>query len=180
MQAGLEILDRQGRSALTLRACAAHAGVSHAAPAHHFSGLAGLLGAIAKEGYQIFTAFMVEAREKAKLDPRAQLVAICDGYLAFSRAHPGLFQLMFNAGQDIEPNPELIQTAERAYAELAHACAPFEPVQSHPQSTEIMVWSLIHGLACLLQGGQFRSPDASQPTPTIDDILPMLTLRKQT
>ena len=44
--AGIELLDEGGLAALTLRRCAARAGVSHAAPAHHFKGLRGLLTAI--------------------------------------------------------------------------------------------------------------------------------------
>ena len=45
--AGVGLLNEGGLSALTLRKCAARAGVSHAAPAYHFKGLNGLLTAIA-------------------------------------------------------------------------------------------------------------------------------------
>ncbi len=51
--AGIEILKEGGLPALTLRACAARAGVSHAAPAHHFDGLPGLVTAIAANSGQI-------------------------------------------------------------------------------------------------------------------------------
>jgi DNA-binding transcriptional regulator YbjK len=42
VSAGIELLEEGGLEALTLRKCAARAGVSHAAPAHHFEGLQGL------------------------------------------------------------------------------------------------------------------------------------------
>ena len=55
VDAGLALLAIEGLAGLTLRACAARAGVSHAAPAHHFAGLPGLLTAIAARGFGIFT-----------------------------------------------------------------------------------------------------------------------------
>jgi len=42
IEAGTEILDEDGLEALSLRACAKRAGVSHAAPQHHFGNLEGL------------------------------------------------------------------------------------------------------------------------------------------
>jgi AcrR family transcriptional regulator len=41
------------------------AGVSHAAPAHHFGDKAGLLTAIAGEGYELLTDALQRAREAA-------------------------------------------------------------------------------------------------------------------
>ena len=42
IKAGIALLEEGGIDALSLRKCAARAGVTHAAPAHHFDGLAGL------------------------------------------------------------------------------------------------------------------------------------------
>ena len=59
IDAGLALLTEGGTSALTLRGCAARAGVSHAAPAHHFDGLDGLRVAIAEEGFDRFRRRML-------------------------------------------------------------------------------------------------------------------------
>ena len=56
--AGMQLLEDEGLEALTLRRCAVLAGVSHAAPAHHFDGLKGLKTAIATRGYAIFEQMM--------------------------------------------------------------------------------------------------------------------------
>ncbi len=178
VRAGLEILDESGREALTLRACAARVGVSHAAPAHHFEGLPGLLSAIIAEGYAIFTATMLAHRDRAEDAPRARLLAICDGYMQFSADHPGLFTLMFNAGHAIPPSAEMSQNAEAAYGVLRDACAPFELVSDHPQSTEMLVWSAVHGLASLRQGRRLYPGYDDQGMPTIRDIFPPLRLRE--
>ena len=58
--AGMQILEEEGLAALTLRRCAALAGVSHAAPAHHFDGLKGLRTAIAIRGYAILEQMMTD------------------------------------------------------------------------------------------------------------------------
>ena len=65
IRAGLDILDTEGLDALTLRKAAARAGVSHAAPAHHFQGKEGLLAAIAAHGYEQFRALMQEKWQPA-------------------------------------------------------------------------------------------------------------------
>lgn len=176
--AGLEILDESGRPALTLRACAAHAGVSHAAPAHHFDGLPGLLAAIVERGFQIFADTMIAHRDRAPDKPRARLLAICEGYLDFAATHPALFTLMFNAGQDIPQMEEGPRKPSAAYEVLRDACAPFELVSPHPQSTEMMVWSLVHGLASLIQGRRALIIDETAGLPRIADLMPPLTLRQ--
>jgi AcrR family transcriptional regulator len=51
LDAALASLAENGPAALSLRALSRRAGVSHAAPAHHFGDKAGLLTAVATEGF---------------------------------------------------------------------------------------------------------------------------------
>ena len=95
IEAGIALLAREGASGLTLRKCAALVGVSHAAPAHHFAGLPGLLDAIAAKGFAMFSDAMEGEAQRGPDEPRARLEAICLGYLEFARAQPALFDLMF-------------------------------------------------------------------------------------
>jgi len=150
VNAGMRLLAEGGLPALTLRACAARAGVSHAAPAHHFAGLPGLLAAIATEGYRLFTKAMLDERAKAADNPRARLEAICKGYLNFAAAHPALFNLMFGPTPMPEDNAEVGQVADAAYDVLVAGCAPFVPDGQEPIVTEMTIWSLVHGFALLL------------------------------
>ena len=46
------VLERDGLGGLTLRAVAREAGVSHAAPTHHFGDLTGLLSELAAIGFR--------------------------------------------------------------------------------------------------------------------------------
>lgn len=174
---GLEILAEEGLGKLTLRRVAARAGVSHAAPAHHFKGLPQLLGCICRVGYDNLTEAMVTRRDRAGLAPRARLIAICEGYLAFARDNPGLVQLMFNALPEAVSRPEMQEAADRAYGVLQETCAAFEPVGDAADSTETMVWSLVHGFAFLGLGYGFEQARRVTRAPDFEDILPALTVR---
>src|SRR6201993_1506468 len=58
LQAAEKVLERDGLPGLTLRAVAREAGVSHAAPTHHFGDLTGLLSELAAIGYRQFNEAM--------------------------------------------------------------------------------------------------------------------------
>ena len=182
IRAGLVLLEKDGPDALTLRKCAARAGVSHAAPAHHFNGLISLKVAIIARGHVLFAEMMRSACDRAEASPRGQLNAICQGYIEFSRTHSALFRFMFHphgevpADIDATTRSELEQASFASYDLLHRACMPFEHAGDNALNTEAMVWSLVHGYAML-----FGSPDGGQspagPIPQFASILPKLSLR---
>lgn len=149
IKAGIAILTEEGLEGLSLRKCAARAGVSHAAPGHHFDGVAGLRAAIAAAGYDRFRKTMERAAEGIT-DPRGRLRAICRGYLDFARTEPALFALIFSQRGATGPMDEVRAAAAPSYAVLARTCAPFVPPGTDPQVIETQVWSLVHGFAQLL------------------------------
>src|SRR5437870_528460 len=61
LKAAETVLERDGLQGLTLRAVARQAGVSHAAPTHHFGDLTGLVSELAAIGFQQFNAAMAAA-----------------------------------------------------------------------------------------------------------------------
>jgi AcrR family transcriptional regulator len=175
--AGIDILNEGGLTALTLRACASKTEVSHAAPAHHFKGLPGLLTAIAARGFKIFKNRMIEEREKDGSDPHTRLLAICRGYLHFAQENEALFSLMFTTHFEIMEDPDFSINAAAAYGVLAESCTPFEPLKVGARGTEVMIWSLVHGFASLQLSGSLGASDSSSMIPKFEDILPKLTLR---
>ena len=177
IKAGIEILETEGLQTLSLRKIAAKAGVSHAAPAHHFDGKTGLLSAIAAEGFRTFIHLMEEGRTAAPPAPRAQLLGICDGYLRFAAQHPALFQLIFSPQIKNGKDADLATVAQQAFGVLSDACALFEPLPDHPQGLEMMVWSLVHGFATLRRFHQ-SVPPTSDHVISFPDILPPLTPKK--
>ena len=96
VRAGRTILEKDGLAALSLRRAARSAGVSPAAPYHHFPDKQALLDAIATQGFDALTSAM-ETRMAEVADPNARLDASGVGYVAFAVENPALFQLMFGA-----------------------------------------------------------------------------------
>ena len=91
------ILENEGIQALTLRAVARAAGVSHTAPKNHFDDLSGLLTELAADGYQRLAVALAKGIEEGGSDPRKMIRSMGRAYLAFVKEHPGLFTLMFRS-----------------------------------------------------------------------------------
>src|SRR5215210_1552970 len=65
LDAAVEAIAADGPAAVSLRDLARRAGVSHAAPAHHFGDKAGLLTAVAAQGYQLLADTLTAARQRS-------------------------------------------------------------------------------------------------------------------
>src|SRR6201997_1261320 len=70
LKAAERVLERDGLAGLTLRAVAREAGVSHAAPTHHFGDLTGLVSELAAIGFQQFNAAMAAASASSQARDR--------------------------------------------------------------------------------------------------------------
>src|SRR4051812_23800132 len=92
LEAAERVLERDGLAGLTLRAVAREAGVSHAAPSHHFGELAGLLSELAAVGFRMFNAAMAVANA-SETHPMMKGMASAKAYVAFAQAHPGIYGL---------------------------------------------------------------------------------------
>lgn len=152
-------LIEKGPDGFTLRGCARRAGVSHAAPAHHFGDAAGLLAALAADGFERLLAAM-KARTAAADDADAdsRLAAAGLGYIDFARANPALFRLMFSSGRPDRGDERLCRSADGAFGYLAasaiHLTGP-DPLSSVDGRRQIAaLWAMAHGLADLLMSQQ--------------------------
>jgi len=150
------VLNEKGIHGLSLRACAAKAGVSHAAPTHHFKSLSGLLTELAVIAFTDFTATLRQAYNdedsKAPLQQRLQTVG--DAYLQFALREPELFKLMFSSPLPDQSNERLCEVSGQAYAELTRVVKPLCDARGiyekgAIEQAEILVWSTIHGYAHL-------------------------------
>jgi AcrR family transcriptional regulator len=149
--AGEVELAERGIEAFSLRAVAKRAGVSHAAPAHHFNDAKGLLTALAAEGYQRLLAAQARREGAADADARAQLVASGLGYVDFAMARPALFRLIFGSVRADYSNEALYKAAERAFQHLEELVAAAGG--KGPADVQA-VWAAAHGLADLLAAGR--------------------------
>ena len=167
----------QGADALTLRAIARRAGVSHAAPAHHFPDKAALLDALAAEGFHRLAAALTRAGGKAAKGSIERLAAIGFAYVRFALRHPGEFELMYRPSLRRNCSPALGTAGAKAYQVLASAVAEAEAtgaVTCHSRTTPgapaaeeqaLACWTAVHGFAVLVLGGLLL-PSQARRTPT--------------
>ena len=89
IEAGADILSKDGVSALSLRKVAQKAGVSHAAPYAHFADKQALIAAISTEGYkQTATSRSRRSAEQYRADPLRRLVEASWAYVQFALDEP--------------------------------------------------------------------------------------------
>ncbi|MFB6530976.1 TetR/AcrR family transcriptional regulator [Streptomyces sp. NPDC056399] len=140
LDAALDVIAADGPGALSLRDLARRAGVSHAAPAHHFKDRTGLLTALATEGYGLLAEALAAAPELRERGVR---------YVRFAIEHPAHFQVMFQPDLLRADDPDLLAAKERASAELRAGVAELMDVPD-TRTAGIAAWSLAHGFATLL------------------------------
>lgn len=158
-------LIARGLEAVTIRACARDAGVSPAAPLHHFGSLKGLLSALAARGFT-----QLVARLDADLADRKDVGApvLVGAYVAFAVSKPRMFDLMWRDDLLIPEDDDLAQARRLALARL-RTQSELEASEADGRLRAIRSWSLAHGLATLLLHGRilsaFGDPEAGLGTP---------------
>jgi AcrR family transcriptional regulator len=161
LEAAERLLDRHGIEGLTLRAASREAGVSHAAPKHHFGDISGLLTELAIVGFERFRDFLV-AGLADEVTPRERLYAIGRGYVAFATSHSGLFLLMFRSERLDMARPALRAAARASFEVLTSALAPGEIARDGDELSLAQAgrlagaWSLVHGFSMLLIDGRWK------------------------
>ena len=167
LDAAVVILDEVGADRLSLREVARRAGVSHAAPAHHFADKAGLLTAIATEGFGMLVGYLAAAQPGGAGEPADQLVALGRAYAQFAENNPGRFEVMFRPALLHAGNPDFQRAGDSAYQALHRHIATCQGRGWRPGTPTgaltAAAWALAHGIAVLrMQGSLARHyPDCS-------------------
>lgn len=151
------ILAEQGAEGFTLREAARRAGVSPAAPSHHFGNAQGLLTVVAIRGYDALAGALREAAS-GKQSARDKLHAQGLAYVDFALTHPGRFQMMFANKRLVADDARLRQASRAAghafeivVAELAGGSA------KEAKTAAAAAWSTVHGFAKLALEEKFGS-----------------------
>jgi AcrR family transcriptional regulator len=161
--AAVETIAAEGPGAVSLRGLAAQAGVSHAAPVHHFGDKAGLFGAIALEGFD-----MLADELTAVWEATGDFGETGVRYVHFAIAHPGYFEVMFRPDLAGTPGTYLVAAKERAFATLTDplVASGLEENSESLKATSLASWSIVHGLATLILSGNLPEVDRS----TVDTL----------
>ena len=159
IDAASRVLEAEGPSALSLRAVAREAGVSPAAPYHHFKDKTELLEAVAHEGWTLLDQALAAAKAKAP-SARDAMNELGVAYVCFARENPALYRVMYDTARDREDLPDQMQgDKDSAYCKvrdtLIEAGAdPREALDIELATTA--AWCSAHGLAEMAGFKQFQ------------------------
>ncbi|WP_194834538.1 TetR/AcrR family transcriptional regulator [Nocardia sp. XZ_19_369] len=146
LAAAADQIASDGVDAVSLRELARRAGVSHAAPAHHFGDRAGVLTALAIEGFELLAAELTQAG--------ADFREVAVAYIRFAREHPGHFDVMFRHSLLRADDPRLAEARTKSAAALRSGVSAIHPGNvEQQQATQLAAWSLVHGFAALWREG---------------------------
>jgi len=155
IDAAREIVETEGLEALSLRAVARRANVSHNAPYYHFSDKSQLLAAVAAEGFrQLVATIRGMQSQVAAEDALGRFICVGRGYLTFAAQNRSLFRLMFRPElTGPASHPELKDAEKQAFETLWASILECQergllsPHQGPAQAT--LCWSAMHGLTLL-------------------------------
>ncbi|OLT40528.1 hypothetical protein BJF85_24885 [Saccharomonospora sp. CUA-673] len=179
LDAAVDLLDRDGPSAIQARKVAAEIGASSMAVYTHFGGMPQLAEAIVREGFR-----RLERRSAAVAhtdDPLADLFALGLAYRAHAVDCPQLYRLMFGittlAGRR-GPRTDML-AGQGSPADLPEGAAAFAHLQAavdrvlatgdptgDVRAAAAQAWSVVHGYVLLELAGFFGSPEEG-----IDQVL---------
>lgn len=165
MDAAVQAIGESGTATWSLRELARRAGVSHAAPAHHFGDKAGLLTAVAAEGFTLFADALSAAGE--------DFLDVGVGYVRFAVEHRAYFEVMFRPELYHADSPEVSAARDRAGRILAEGTRAL-PAASSPRAAGLAAWSIAHGFASLWLSGALPADLGDDPETVARPVLKVL------
>jgi AcrR family transcriptional regulator len=150
------LIAERGVDRFSLRETARRAGVSPAAPGHHFRDARGLLTAVATAAFRDFGDALAAA--DAEPDRQARIRAQGLAYVRFALTNRARFDLMWRKALIDESDPHYKAESDRAFKILDRAVrgeTAGEPGDDLEAAPSIAAWSIVHGFARLAIDGVF-------------------------
>ncbi|MEJ6683787.1 MAG: TetR/AcrR family transcriptional regulator [SAR86 cluster bacterium] len=178
LEAGDSVLRDRGLSGFTLRECARRAGVSHAAPKHHFGDVRGFLTEIAALGFDQLTR-QLQTQIAIAHDLDEEFINTTRAYADFAGENPEHFRIMFRYDLLSATSERLAQAAGETFTVLTNvvlrqrgdpellASVYDEKVAESVIDDIVLSWSHIHGFAHL----KLEQQMSMLPAATHDDVM---------
>ena len=174
LEAAEAVIAERGVDGFSLRETARRAGVSPAAPAHHFGDARGLLTALATEAFRKFGEALAAADVGQDRSERVRSQGLA--YVRFALQEAAKFDLMWRYGLVDRGDPELAEAGRRAFQLLDEVVRP-GMVRSAPRdpsvAASIAAWSLVHGFARLALDGVFGT-EPGDAERAAEELLPLV------
>jgi AcrR family transcriptional regulator len=166
LRAAVETIGQTGPAAMSLREVARRAGVSHAAAAYHFGDKAGLLTAVAAQGYRMLTKELRDARDSDR-----GFLEVGVAYVRFAVTHRAHFEVMYRP-ELYRPDDPAVRDARAGAAVLLYGTASPDTGQL---AAGAAAWSLVHGLATLWLNGNLPAQLGDDPEQITRLVAPYLS-----
>jgi AcrR family transcriptional regulator len=166
-EAALTAIRDAGPTGWSLRDLARRAGVSHAAPAHHFGDKRGLLTAVAIDGYRRLAKELDAAWQAT-----GSFLEVGVAYVTFAVSHRAHFEVMYRPELFRADDPTFIEaraaSAQHLYGPM-EASAALDP-SFDPRHGAIAAWALVHGFAALWLNGNLPPDLGDDPETAARDV----------
>jgi AcrR family transcriptional regulator len=159
LEAALSLVAERSVAELSLREVARRAGVTYAAPYHHFADKSALLAAVACQGFEGLVAELERAAAR-RTTLETELLAMAEAYVAFAIAHPSHYRVMFLPEVKESLDASALRAAgDRAFGMLLERVARARPDTSEREHRVLAttVWAALHGLSLLTIDGVLQS-----------------------
>jgi len=177
-----QLLNDGGLKALSLRALAAAAGVSHMAPYAHFKNRTELFQAIAASGFRQLTTELECVNGRL---PASQLIlAYGVAYINFALNNAPLYRLMLSQTQAMQSAQANDSTGHLSDELAACSARPFMLLRQgfarviRSDREQIIkaqgAWSMVHGMAALMIDGHLKVPEDMTLTQYLEVAAPTL------
>ena len=171
--AAVDLISERGPAGFSLREVARRAGVSHAAPSHHFGDAQGLLNSVAAEGFSTLTKAMREATEGVD-DPHERLIACGRAYIMTALENPGHYAVMVTHEFTDENEEYLQQCSFEAYATLLDT-VEFLRDKLNPDldvdATATLLWAGAHGFVEICPVREHVAENTDTAMSSVEDLL---------
>jgi len=149
LRAAVAAIEEDGPAAVSLRALARRVGVTHAAPTHHFGDKAGLLTAVAAEGFRLLAEEAADAWERT-----GNFLDVGLAYVRFATTHRAHFEVMYRPDLYRADDPEVAAARDTASTVLLGSASQVtDATGGDGMGAVVAGWSLMHGLATLWLNG---------------------------
>jgi AcrR family transcriptional regulator len=149
-----ETIAEVGPAAMSLREVARRAGVTHPAATYHFGDKAGLLTAVAAEGYRLLSDALTDAQQRS-----GSFLEVGVAYVRFAVDHQAHFEVMYR--------PELYRPEDAELRQAKAAAADVLYGSGRPDSAGLQygvaAWAIVHGIATLWLNGNLPKALGSDP-----------------
>lgn len=169
LRAAEDELTEVGIGAVSLRAIARRAGVSHQTPGHLFRDRAGLFTAVAQRAYDELTEALQAGHDGVPGDDApAKLTGVGVAYVRFALERGALFAILSRPELSNLDDPDLVASRARPldvlHDAVERAVASGWGGGVEPRTLALMCWSTVHGLATLARDG-ILAIDVPEATP---------------